>query len=85
MTKLAEALSQTKISTLRRAAIPGPAVCQDILDPRPQCVSGPIRHACSLTMSVLHLDHSLERNCIGDEGVTKLAEVLSQTKITTLK
>ena len=42
-------------------------------------------NACFLIVPTLPLLHSLRSNDIGDEGVTKLAAVLKETKIEELK
>ena len=69
-------LKETKITDLKCAATP-------------KCLhfcQRPMTHLCfSFTISAQLPAYSLESNHIGDEGVTKLAEVLSQTKITILR
>ena len=73
ITKLCEGLKGSAVTSLRCAAASCSLLCQRpltrLLSHRP----------------ILPLTHSLFYNDIGDKGVTALAAILSETKITNLK
>ena len=74
-TALAAVLKETQITHLKCAAAPECLLsCQR-----------PLTRPYSLTVSILPLTCSLGSNGLGDEGVTALAAVLKETKITNLK